>query len=62
MFLFNHFSVITRAQMDVTGKLLGLWYAKNPVNDDARTHVLGGLTIEGHGVCADDCWCKGEEE
>ncbi len=32
---------------------------------EGRTHLLGGVIDYGthkEGVCADDCWCKGEEE
>ena len=29
---------------------------------DGKTHIYGGKTIFGVGVCHDKCWCKGEEE
>tara|TARA_R100000152_G_C6780327_1_gene212954 strand:- start:1793 stop:2128 length:336 start_codon:yes stop_codon:yes gene_type:complete len=30
-------------------------------DDSERTHILGGF-VQGDAVCADECWCNGEEE
>jgi ribosomal protein L37AE/L43A len=28
----------------------------------AKTHILGHIDFLGHGVCADNCWCKPKQE
>jgi hypothetical protein len=32
------------------------------MNDEGRTHILGGFVM-GKAICSPECWCKvGEEE
>jgi len=26
--------------------------------DPERTHLLGGMTVDGEAVCSQDCWCQ----
>ena len=67
--LFNHFTRITVAQMDVTDMILNHFRSiqdqKEPepsdIEDEGRTHVFGGL-VHGDAICSDDCWCHEEEE
>ena len=63
--LFNHFTRITVAQMDVTDMILNHFRSiqEEPELsdiDEGRTHVLGGF-VHGDAICSDDCWCKEEE-
>tara|TARA_B100001778_G_C18576460_1_gene625226 strand:+ start:543 stop:848 length:306 start_codon:yes stop_codon:yes gene_type:complete len=80
-YLFNHFTMITNHQLDLTDKILTKLFppaeekeyiseldkklSKDKANieglGDGKTHIYGGKTVSGHGVCRDDCWCLEDE-
>ena len=80
-YVFNHFTMITNHQMDLTDKMLAKLFppveerehiseldkklSKDKANleglGDGKTHIYGGKTVFGEGVCREDCWCKEEE-
>ena len=58
---------IQNMQIDSARNNLGFDVTGNEVmqhiegDDPHRTHILGGF-VHGAAICADDCWCKTEEE
>jgi len=58
---------IQNVQRDSARNNLGFDVTGNEVmqhivgEDPHRTHILGGF-VHGDAICADDCWCKTEEE